>query len=74
MITASDSYNTVEIGNYFAILPSAGHYSIRDYCDKTHGKLVQPGFAYQSGANPHFLDVEQLRALIAEHVDTHSME
>jgi UDP-N-acetylglucosamine 4,6-dehydratase len=74
MITASDSYNTVEIGNYFAILPSAGNYSIREYCDKTNGKLVQPGFAYQSGANPHFLDVEQLRALIAEHVDDDMME
>ena len=69
MITASDSYNTVDIGRYFAILPSAGNYSIQDYCDKAGGKLVQSGFAYESGGNPNFLSVAQLRALIAEHVE-----
>ena len=30
---------------------------------------VPPGFAYNSGSNPEFLDVEQIRALIREHVD-----
>jgi UDP-N-acetylglucosamine 4,6-dehydratase/5-epimerase len=69
MITASDSYNTVDIGRYFAILPSAGNYSIQDYCDRAGGKLVQAGFAYESGGNPNFLSVAQLRALMAEHVD-----
>jgi UDP-N-acetylglucosamine 4,6-dehydratase len=29
MITASDSFNTVDIGKYYAILPSAGNYSIQ---------------------------------------------
>jgi len=69
MITASDSYNTVDIGRYFAILPSAGNYSIQDYCDRAGGKPVQAGFAYESGGNPDFLSVAQLRALMAEHVD-----
>jgi UDP-N-acetylglucosamine 4,6-dehydratase len=68
MITASDSFNTVDIGKYFAILPSAGNYSVQEYCAKTNGKLVEPGFAYDSGSNSHFLSVDQLRALIAEHV------
>jgi len=30
---------------------------------------VATGFAYNSGTNPEFLSVEQLRALIREHVD-----
>jgi UDP-N-acetylglucosamine 4,6-dehydratase/5-epimerase len=68
MITASDSFNTVDIGKYFAVLPSAGSYSIQEYCAQVNGKLVEPGFAYDSGSNRHFLTVEQLRALINEHV------
>lgn len=68
MITASDSFNTVDLGRYFAILPSGGSYSIDDYCARVGAKRVAPGFAYDSGSNPHFLTVEQLRALIEEHV------
>jgi UDP-N-acetylglucosamine 4,6-dehydratase/5-epimerase len=73
MITASDSFNTVDIGKYYAILPSAGNYSIQEYCAKLNGELVEPGFAYESGRNPHFLTVEQLRTLIAEHVPEASL-
>lgn len=68
MITASDSFNTVDLGRYFAILPSAGNYSIADYCAKMDAKLVEPGFAYESGSNPDFLSVAQLRKLIEENV------
>jgi UDP-N-acetylglucosamine 4,6-dehydratase (inverting) len=73
MITASDSFNTVDMGKYFAILPSAGNYSVREYCAQVKGKLVEPGFAYDSGSNGHFLTVEQLRALISEHVQADSL-
>ena len=74
MITGSDSFNTVDLGRYFAILPSAGAYSVEEYCDKMKGKRVAPGFAYESGSNPEFLSVEQLRALIEEHVRPHLAE
>jgi UDP-N-acetylglucosamine 4,6-dehydratase/5-epimerase len=68
MITSSDSYNTVDLGRYYAILPSAGPYLIDTYCKRSGGKRVEPGFAYESGTNPDFLSVEQLRALIDTHV------
>ena len=68
MITASDSLNTVDMGHYYAILPSAGNYSVAEYCQQTGAKPVAPGFAYDSGANPVFLTVEQLRGLIHDHV------
>jgi hypothetical protein len=32
-------------------------------------KLVTPGFRYSSGANDHWLSVEELRELIKTHVD-----
>lgn len=69
MITASDSFNTVDIGRYYAILPSGGACSIADYCAKTGAKPVEPGFSYNSGSNSHFLTVDELRDLIKAETD-----
>jgi FlaA1/EpsC-like NDP-sugar epimerase len=68
MITASDSFNTVDLGRYFAILPSSGSYSVEEYCERTGARRVEAGFAYESGSNPDFLSVEQLRHLIESQV------
>ena len=64
MITSSDSFNTVDLGRYFAILPTAGHHSVASYCSAHGGKPVPEGYAYNSGSNPDFLTVDQLRALV----------
>ena len=64
MITQSDSFNTVDLGSYFAILPSSGDYTPESYANDTGGKLVVPGFSYSSGTNDRFLTVEELRQLI----------
>jgi UDP-N-acetylglucosamine 4,6-dehydratase (inverting) len=69
MITVSDSCNTVDLGPYYAILPSGGTYSIADYCAKTGARLVEPDFSYNSGSNAHFLTVDELRDLIRAQVD-----
>ena len=68
MITSSDSYNTVDLGKYFAILPSAGVHSVESYCAAHGGRPVPQGYAYDSGSNTEFLTVEELRQLIAEQV------
>ena len=68
MITISDSYNTVDLGKYFAILPVAGKYTVESYSEAHGGKPLPPGFAYNSGSNSDVLTVEQLRKLIAEHI------
>ena len=70
MITASDSPNTVDLGRYFAILPS-GQYSLESYCRECRATPVEPGFSYNSGTNRHFLTVEELRALIAQELNGH---
>ena len=69
MITSSDSFTTLDLGAYYAILPSDG--SVQKLYRKTgvSNTSVPEGFAYNSGSNPDFLSVEQLRALIREHVD-----
>jgi UDP-N-acetylglucosamine 4,6-dehydratase len=69
MITASDSFNTVDMGRYYAILPAGAKYSIQDYCKKAGAKPVEQGFCYNSGGNEHFLTVAELRDLIHTHVE-----
>lgn len=69
MITASDSFTTIDLGDYYAILPSDGR--VQQLYEEASITMnpVPKGFAYNSGANPEFLSVGQLRALIKEHVD-----
>lgn len=69
MITASDSFSTVDLGRYFAILPTSGPSAPAAYCQATGATPVAEGFAYNSGSNPEFLSVEQIRELIRQHVD-----
>jgi len=69
MITSSDSFTTIDLGNYYAILPSDGRVQKRYQEAGISSEHVATGFAYNSGSNPEFLSVEQLRALIREHVD-----
>ena len=69
MITSADSFTTYDLGKYYAILPSDGR---AQSCYAQSGLSltpVSPGFAYNSGSNPDFLTVDQLRDLILEHVD-----
>jgi UDP-N-acetylglucosamine 4,6-dehydratase (inverting) len=66
MITASDSYNTVDIGKYYAILP-VQPVEIRDDYLAAGASMVEPGFTYNSGTNPDFLTVEDIADLIIEH-------
>ena len=69
MITSSDSYNTVDLGKYFAILPTAGIYSIDTYCRICSGVRVKQGFVYESSNNSKFLTVDEIRLLIRQNVD-----
>ena len=74
MITASDSYTTVDLGARYAILPTNGNLSEERYAKHIPCKPVPPGFAYNSGTNPDFLSVEQLRELIKKHMNYHCNE
>ena len=69
MITSSDSFSTIDLGEYYAILPSDG--TVQELYNSAGRKAaaVPQGFAYNSGTNDDFLNIDQLRRLIAEHVD-----
>jgi UDP-N-acetylglucosamine 4,6-dehydratase/5-epimerase len=68
MITESDSPNTIDLGKYFAILPSGGTVNIEQYAKEASATPVPLGFSYNSGTNSEFLTVDQIRELIDRHV------
>jgi UDP-N-acetylglucosamine 4,6-dehydratase (inverting) len=69
MITSSDSFNTVDLGRYYAILPSSDEALRSHYLAQRGVSEVPQGFSYNSGSNTEFLTVEQLRTLIKANVD-----
>ncbi|MEE4001071.1 UDP-N-acetylglucosamine 4,6-dehydratase (inverting) [Tenacibaculum sp. FZY0031] len=73
MITSSDSYNTVDLGKYYAILPQKSPYTPytkEEYKTEFEGKDVPEGFAYDSGNNTEWETIETLRELVKKHVDS----
>ncbi len=70
MITDTDSLNTIDLGPYYAILPSVSFtYKEEDYIKHHKAKKVPFGFKYNSATNAEWETVESLRQLIVEHVD-----
>lgn len=69
MITASDSPNTVDLGDYYAILPPGDPAAVARYCAQHGAQPVPSFFSYDSEKNEAFLSVEQIRSLIRVHID-----
>ena len=58
-------YDTLEFSDHFVIMPSTKFRDIDYTVDATgdKGHQVPDGFEYNSGTNPHFLTVEELREM-----------
>ncbi|EGQ7695898.1 UDP-N-acetylglucosamine 4,6-dehydratase (inverting) [Vibrio vulnificus] len=70
MITDTDSLNTIDLGKYYAILPSVSFtYTEQEYLDHHKAEKVPFGFKYNSGTNTEWESIESLRELIKAHVD-----
>ncbi|MDR3046641.1 MAG: UDP-N-acetylglucosamine 4,6-dehydratase (inverting) [Bacteroidales bacterium] len=67
MITESDSYNTIEFDQYYAILPSGADFE--KYLNHYNAKMIQPGFKYNSGTNTEWETIETMREKIVKYVD-----
>lgn len=69
MITSSDSFTTYDLGTDYAIFATDSRFK-ESYCK--HGVELVPveeGFVYNSGSNRSFLSVDEIRILIAKHVN-----
>lgn len=70
MITMTDALNTIDVGQYYAILPSVSFkYTREDYLKHHNGKPVPEGFHYSSDKNEEWETVETMREKIKEFVD-----
>jgi UDP-N-acetylglucosamine 4,6-dehydratase/5-epimerase len=70
MITETDALNTIDLGKYYAILPSVSYaHTNEDYINHHHAVYVSEGFKYNSGTNTQWETIETLRKNILEHVD-----
>ena len=70
MITVTDALNTIDLGQYYAILPSVSFKHQReDYLQHHQAVPVPQGFHYSSDQNEEWETVETLRAKIKEFVD-----
>ncbi|MDC0230647.1 UDP-N-acetylglucosamine 4,6-dehydratase (inverting) [Aureispira] len=70
MITEADSYTTVDLGRYYAILPQVPVWNLDKYKNHFNARSVEPGFKYNSGTNTEWISVEEIRKLIREHVNS----
>ena len=64
MITASDSFNTFDLGTYYTILPQHTRFNLNDYKSHFNAVKVPEGFNYNSGDNTEWVTVEEMRELI----------
>ena len=69
MITETDSLSTLELDKYYVIKPSIPLWDDEAYLKKFNGKRVEHGFKYNSGTNPAFMTVDDIRADIRKHID-----
>lgn len=67
MITPTDSLSTIDIGKYYAILPSVSdRYTNEDFLKHHNAKMVPQGFYFASDNNEDWDTVETLREKFAK--------
>jgi len=71
MITASDSFNTLETDEFYFIYPTTDKWNVLSDSLVKEGKAkrVKQGFAYNSGTNDTWIKADEIRKLIKEFVD-----
>ncbi len=69
MITKYDAFNTIDLGKYYAILPSNSKV-FEEYTQRgIKFSKVSNDFAYNSGENEHFLTIKEIQSLIKKNID-----
>lgn len=70
MVTVTDSLSTIDLGSYYAILPTVSYkWKEDDYLRHHNGIKVPIGFSYNSGENDEWDTVETMRKKIDAFID-----
>ena len=67
MITTSDSFNTFDLGKYYAIISSSNEKIFKNYRNNKKYKKFKIGDSLNSG-NSEFLTVKELKKIIAQNL------
>lgn len=68
MISSSDSFSTYDLGQYYVILPQVPNWNLEKFIAENKAVKVPEGFSYNSGENSEWLNEEQIRQLLKEHL------
>jgi UDP-N-acetylglucosamine 4,6-dehydratase/5-epimerase len=70
MITVTDALNTIDLGQYYAILPSVSFkHQTEEYIRHHQAKRVPDGFHYSSDKNTEWETIETMREKIKKYCD-----
>jgi len=69
LITPAESFSTIDIGNFYVILPNPEYHLGKHDKKFKICKKVPENFQYNSGTNKNFLSVNELRTLIKKYID-----
>ena len=72
MITSSDSFNTYDLGKYYAILPTTQNWNLDEFISKFNAIKVEEGFSYSSGNNRDWLSVDNLKIIVLNYINNTS--
>jgi FlaA1/EpsC-like NDP-sugar epimerase len=71
MITKTDALNTIDLGRYYAILPSISYFHTKEkYLNHYNAFSVPCDFHYSSDENNCWEDINSLRKKIADYCNT----
>jgi len=66
LITKSESVNTINLGKYFAILPTSMDSKITNFYKKFKRISLNDNFQYSSGSNKNILNLKELKKIISK--------
>ena len=69
MITSADSFYTYDLGKYFIIVSPSSNVLEKLKGNQITYHKVPDNFAYNSGSNSNFLNIEEIRQLIKKNLD-----
>ena len=67
MISISDSLNSIQFDDYYAILPSGKKAILDYYLSNFNAKKLKEGFSYTSDTNEAFLTISELKKLLSDY-------
>ena len=74
MVPGDEAWHTVEFDDHYVIQPTHPWWTSEEELKGRGGRPCEPGFCYSSSTNTQWLNVEDLRKLVAEYSAEHGIE